>query len=162
SPVASDRPGDDPLTPMRLLRRPTLSSALVAAVVTVGAGVGFMYVLTLYLQEVLGLSAFEAGLALTPLGITGVVSGVVTPRLADRFGVGHVLAAVLAVQALGILVTTSIGVDHGLAAVLIGTAIMGFGHFGATVMFTTLAATGVRAEDQGVTAGLVGSGQQIG
>lgn len=151
-----------PLIAAALLRRRVMASAAAAAVLTAGAGVGVLFVFTLYLQEVLGLSAFATGLALTPFGITGVVSGVVSPRLAGRFGLVPVLSTVLAVQALGILVAVPIGSETGLGVVLVGAAIMGFGHFGATVLFTTLAATGVQPQDQGVTAGMVASSQEIG
>jgi MFS family permease len=57
----SARRRTDPLIPPRLLQRPTVRAACLAAFLTVGAGVGAMFMLSLHLQEARGYSPFESG-----------------------------------------------------------------------------------------------------
>jgi sugar phosphate permease len=68
----------------------------------------------------------------------------------------------LVVQAAGVAVLIPIGAGHGLGLVLPGTAIVGMGHFGATVAFTALATSTVSEHQRGVALGLVSSSQQVG
>jgi MFS family permease len=151
-----------PLVPPRLLRRRTLACACLAALLTVGTGVGVMFILTLYLQDVLGYGPAASGLALSGLGAAGVAAGSLAPRVARRIGLPGALATALMVQAAGVAVLIPIGAEHGLGLVLPGSAIVGMGHFGATVMFTALATSTVGERQRGVALGLVSSSQQIG
>jgi MFS family permease len=50
-------------------------------------GIAWLYVLTLYLQEVLGHSALTAGLLFIPMTLASVVAAPVAGRLATRIGV---------------------------------------------------------------------------
>jgi predicted MFS family arabinose efflux permease len=159
---ALERRAPVPLLPPSLLRRPAIAGACVAALLTVGTGVGVMFVLTLYLQEVLDYGPATSGLALSLLGLAGVAAGSLAPGVARRIGLPRALVAALVVQAAGVVVLIPIGADHGLALVLAGTAVLGVGHFGATVTFTALATTAVCEHQRGVVLGLVASGQQIG
>ncbi len=151
-----------PLVPPRLLRRRTVAGACVAALLTVGTGVGVMFILALYLQEVLGYGPAASGLALSGLGAAGVVAGSLAPGVARRIGLPRALAAALVVQAAGVAVLIPIGAGHGLGLVLPGTAIVGMGHFGATVALTALATSTVSEHQRGVALGLVSSSQQVG
>jgi MFS family permease len=151
-----------PLVPGGLLRRRAVLGAVLAALVTVGTGVGVMFVLTLYLQDVLGHGPFATGLALSLLGIAGVSSGLVAPRVAERIGLVRTLAGALAIQAAGVASLTGIGAEGGTGPVLIGTAVLGLGHFAATVAFTSLATAGDADADHGSAMGLIASAQQIG
>jgi MFS family permease len=151
-----------PLVPPRLLRRGPVAGACIAALLTVGTGVGVMFILTLYLQDVLGYGPAASGLALSGLGAAGVAAGSLAPRVARRTGLPGALAAALLVQAAGVAVLIPIDARHGLGLVLPGTAIVGMGHFGATVAFTALATSTVCERQRGVALGLVSSSQQIG
>jgi MFS family permease len=151
-----------PLVPAVLLRTRTVASACTAALLTVGTGVGVMFVLTLYLQEVLGYGPISSGFALTLLGVAGVAAGWVAPRVAGHLGLPRALAVALVIQAAGVALLVPIGADGGLPFVLAGSAVIGMGHFAATVIFTALATSRVCERHQGVTMGLVSSAQQIG
>lgn len=157
-----DQLSSAPLITRQLLCRRTVAGAGIAAVLTVGTGVGVLVVLSLYLQEILGYGPLESGLALTVLGVAGVLAGAVSPRLANRFGLVNILVGALIVQALGVLLMVPIDTTDGLVLVLIGTTIMGFGHFAATVTFTALGTSGIAAADHGVTVSVINSAQQIG
>jgi predicted MFS family arabinose efflux permease len=157
-----ERRSASPLIPRRVLRARDVGVACIAAVLTVATGVGVMFVLSLHLQQALGYGPVAAGLALSPLGVAGVVAGSLAPAVARRVGLRSVLVAALVVQAAGTALLIGIGGGASLALVLTGTAVIGSAHFGATVAFTALAAGAVREDQRGVALGLVGSGQQLG
>ena len=157
-----ERRAASPLVPRGLPWRSGLASATAGAALTVGTGVGVMFVLSLYLQDVLGYGPVAAGLALTPLGVSGVIGGLLAPRIARRAGLVPALAGALVVQAAGVALLTRLGVDAPLPMIVTGTAAVGLGHFGATVMFTALATAGAPDEDHGIAMGVIGSAQQIG
>lgn len=133
-----------------------------AALLTVATSRGVMFVLTLYLQEILGLGAAETGLALALFGITGVMASAAVSRLAELVGRSATLIVTLLVQALGVLLMLPIEADNGVGWVVAGTAVLGSGHFGSVVLCTALGTAGIPARDQGVAAGLLNSAQQIG
>lgn len=160
--LRSKRRAASPLLPRELRWRNGLASAAAGAALTVGTGVGVVFILTLYLQELVGYGPVAAGLAMTPLGVAGVLGGLVAPRIARRTGLVPALAGALVVQAAGVALLTQIGADVALGVVLIGAAAVGLGHFGSTVLFTALATGGASDEDHGIVMGVVSSAQQIG
>ena len=87
------RRGDDALLPLSLFSHRTFSLANVGGAVASFAMIGIFFPLTLFLQQVLGLSAFHAALVNLP---GSLLSGVVAPfagRLADRVPGKRVVAA---------------------------------------------------------------------
>ncbi|MGW5667936.1 MFS transporter [Micromonospora sp. NPDC003776] len=99
------RRGRDPLLDVAVLRRPGVAAGLVACCVVMGCYAGFLFVLTLRLQDGLGFTALAAGLAFLPYASGFALCGLAVPRLPDRVrGVlpvagPLVLAAVVAVLA---------------------------------------------------------------
>ncbi len=144
------------------IRNRMLLGAVGAALLTVATSRGVMFVLTLYLQETLDLSAAETGFALALFGVTGLLASAIVSRLAEWLGIPATLIVTLLVQAIGVLLMLPIEAHHGLGWVIAGTAILGLGHFGSAVVYTALCAASVPACDQGVAAGLSNSAQQIG
>jgi DHA2 family multidrug resistance protein-like MFS transporter len=83
----------------------------------VGVG-GTMLLVTQYLQLVLGLSPLAAGLWMGPPALAMLMAGITAPLLARRIRPGHVIAAALALSALGYLMLSQLdGGPHGLALV---------------------------------------------
>src|SRR5262249_15236934 len=78
--------GAHPMVPLDLFRsRPVAVSVSVGFTFTL-AFYGLVFLLSLYLQELRGLSALATGLAFVPMtGLTAVVT-LVAPRAAARFG----------------------------------------------------------------------------
>lgn len=151
-----------PLVPRALRAHKHIRTACVAAFLTVATGVGAMFVLTIYLQDIRDLSPAAAGGVLCLLGVAGILSALALPAFATRFGAVRALSGSLVVQALGVALTIPLGTGGGFGWILIGSAMLGAGHFAATVAFTTLATEGVSADDQGIAMGMLGSSQQLG
>jgi len=75
-----------PLFDVRLLRRPPLAGATAAAVLAYTAVMGFLFLNTLYLQQVRGLSPILAGLTILPFPAALVLASPLAGRLAGRHG----------------------------------------------------------------------------
>jgi EmrB/QacA subfamily drug resistance transporter len=135
------------------------------AVGIVGVGMfGSFFFLTFYLQQTLGFSPLEAGVAFLPMVAAVMVSAttcstVLLPRTGPRplMTIGMLLAAA------GSLVLTQVGVHSGYAShvlpalILVGT---GLGLSMAPAMNT--ATLGVRSADAGVASAMVNTMQQVG
>lgn len=154
----------DPLVPLRLFGNRSLAVAMGVGFVYFAAGGAEYYLLTTYLQNVLGFSALEAGFAFLPLGIASVVGGgnVAAPIL-NRLGVRAALFAGLMVLAAGMaLIAIGMGADGSYAQVVPGIVVFGLGvGMGWTALFAA-AASGVQAAEQGVASAVATTAQQIG
>jgi DHA2 family multidrug resistance protein-like MFS transporter len=117
----------DPLIDLRLFRVPAFSASLA----TYGLGIflvfgGFLF-LPQYLQLVLGLTPLEAGLWTLPWALAFVVGSMVTPRLVGLVRPAPLMAAGLALAALGFLVFTQVDASTGFGAIAIGSVLFSLG-----------------------------------
>ena len=90
-----------PLAPVRILKRPTVKWGNYAGFVVFTMEPAMIFLMTLYLQKVLGFAPLATGLIFGLPGLASVVAGVIAGRFIGRFGSRNVLAVGLSVQALG-------------------------------------------------------------
>ncbi len=111
----------DPLIDLQLFRVPAFSASL--AVYTLGILVLFGSFLFIYqyLQLVLELSPLEAGVVTLPSFVAFVAGSMLAPAFVKRVRPAYVMAAGLAVAAVGLLGLTQVGVESGVG-VLIATS----------------------------------------
>lgn len=77
---------DEPLLQLRVLKRPTFAySAVIVTVINSALSVGSV-ILPIYLQNVLGLTAFETGILMTPGAVCTIFLSPISGMLFDRFG----------------------------------------------------------------------------
>ncbi|MFI0719985.1 MFS transporter [Streptomyces sp. NPDC021224] len=154
----------DPLIPLKLARGRNLATTMVVIALFQGTLGGGFYILTCYLQPVLGYSALRTGLTFLPLTLACMFSALkATPVLLARFGVRSTLAVSLAGTGAGIAVvvagTTSGG---GFWTLLPGSIVWGlFGGVAFVTLFAS-AGSGVAPHEQGVASGLASSAKEIG
>jgi MFS family permease len=160
--VQVERRVERPLVRLGILRSALLVRANVGAALLFGAATAFNVVNTLYLQDVLGWTPLQTGLAFMASSLT---TGVIGPRagaLASRVG-ADTLAVAGAVATLGAsLVFIRIGTTSDLALIVAARLLAGLGFALAYPSFNIQALTGVRDDEQGLASGLVGSSFQIG
>ncbi|MER6165309.1 MFS transporter [Streptomyces violaceorubidus] len=152
-----------PLVSLPMLRRRTVAWGNLGGLVTFSMMSTVVFVLTLYLQEILHLSAFETGLVFGVQGVLSVVAGSCAPRVIGRFGARRTLAGALAGQGLLGLPLLALGEGNGsvvLAAAAVSLASMC--HLGAIISYGLTVTSGVPDEEQGLATGLVTSTQQVG
>jgi EmrB/QacA subfamily drug resistance transporter len=116
-----------PMLDLRLFRNPSFSGASAAITLTFFALFGTIFLLTQFLQAVLGYSAFEAGLRTTPVALGLVLGGPLSARLSGRFGTRMVVAAGLTIVACGLALITQFGTESGYALVGASLLVLGFG-----------------------------------
>lgn len=151
-----------PLAPVRILKRPTVKWGNYAGLVIFTMEPAMIFLMTLYLQQDLGLSPLATGLVFGVPGLAAVAAGVIAGRLIGRFGGRTVLAVGLSVQGLATLPLVFLGADRVALAVLIPALFIGFfGHVAAIVAFTVTGTSGVPNEEQGLATGLTSMTQQV-
>lgn len=162
--VAIERRVAAPLLPLRVVGERNRGAAFLAVAVTgLGAFATFLF-LTYYLQQGLGFSPIEAGLAFLPMVVAVFASGpAAATKLLPRVGARAVVPTGMALSALGLVYLTGIGVESSYAAaVLPGILVMGVG-FGLTMAPSFATATqGVAPADAGVASAMVNTSQQVG
>ncbi|WP_031476931.1 MFS transporter [Streptomyces bicolor] len=152
-----------PLVSLPMLRRRTVAWGNLGGLVTFSMMSTVVFVLTLYLQETLRLSAWETGLVFGVQGVVSVIAGSLTPRVISRLGARRTLVVSLAGQGVftaGLLFLNAHTWSVWLATAAVSVASMF--HLGAIISYGLTVTSGVPDEEQGLATGLVTSTQQVG
>lgn len=151
-----------PLAPVRILRRPTVKWGNFAGLVIFTMEPSMIFLITLYLQNILDLSPLATGLIFGVPGLAAVAAGVVAGRFLGRYGNRRVLTTGLAVQALATIPLVLLGADRLALLMLIPALFIGFfGHVTAIVAYTVTGTSGLPDEEQGLATGLTTMTQQV-
>ncbi|MFD3869492.1 MFS transporter [Streptomyces sp. NPDC058623] len=151
-----------PLVSPAMMRRPTIRGGNLAAFTTVGMQTAVVFLMVLYLQEVLELSAIATGLALSVLGAACFFGGMLAPRIAARFGPRNALLGGLTLQAASAAGLVLSGGSRGsLAIVLAVLCVGGFGHLVTDVSAMITATSGLPNDEQGLATGLATMTRQV-
>ncbi|WP_316771661.1 MFS transporter [Streptomyces sasae] len=140
--------------PLSVLNRPTVKWSGLFGVITFGMCAGTTVLLSLYMQDVLGFTALQAGLSYLGEGAAATLGGVYVAKLLGRFGGVKVLSSGLLIQGVGTVAMFALPVHVNLAALLVTSSVMGLGHVFSVVSFITIMTSGVSEQDQGVVGGL--------
>jgi DHA2 family methylenomycin A resistance protein-like MFS transporter len=159
---AAEVRGAHPMVPLGLFRsRPVAVSVSAGFTFTVGF-YGLVFLLSLYLQQLRGLSPLVTGLAFVPMtGLTGVVT-LVAPRIAARFGPRVPMAAgqfLIAAGLLGLSAAVA-GAPIWLLAAL--TVLVGLGSALSVPTLTALLVSSVPAARAGTASGVLNTCRQLG
>ena len=160
--VAIERKVREPMFPLALFRRPDFTGAQVAAFAISASFFAIFLYVTLYLQQILGLSAIEAGLVYIPgTAIMFVVSGA-TATIGTRVHPGTLISVGLTLVAAGMGLMLLAGESSSWVMVLPGSivAMIGTGLFNPAVSAVALGS--VPAEQSGLAAGVNDTFRQAG
>lgn len=153
-----------PLMRVGIFRATNLAAANVAQLLLGAAWIPMFFFLNLYLQQVLGLGAFESGAALLPLTVTIMIGMLaVAPRLTARFGPKAMTVGGLFVLGAGLVWLSFVRVDGTFAAdVLPATLVTAAGMAMAFIPSLGTALGAAAPEEGGLAAGIVNTSYQIG
>jgi len=152
-----------PLVPVAILRRRSIGWGNVAGLLAFVTETSLVFLLTLYLQKVLGFSPLAAGLSFAVLGIGTVIGGMVGPRMIGRFGNRNAIVAGFTVQAVATASLVLLGPDSGwIILLLVATFVGGIANLTAIVGFMVTATSGLPDHEQGLATGLATMSQQVG
>lgn len=149
-----------PLVPPQLLRAPGVAPANGAVLLFAAGFYAFQFLLTLYLQEILGWTPIQTGLAFVLMSLEVVIAPLLTPRLLGRFGITPVtvLGLLAGVIASVWFLPAALGWGMGwIAPPLVLIALAFAFAYGPLAISST---SGV--EDQGAASGLFNAAVQFG
>ncbi len=153
----------DPLMPLRVFRLRTLTGANLIGLLMSAPISSTIFILTLYMQQVLNYSALQTGLAFLPHAIAAMIAAPVASQLATRFGTKTTLTGSMTLAAVGLLHLSRIPVQGNFVRDLLpGTVIIGFGIVMTLVSVMIAATAGISDSEQGMASGLLNTSQQIG
>jgi MFS family permease len=161
--IAVELRSRSPLVPLSIFKRRTLTGANVIGFLLGTSIFGMFYLLSLYMQQVLGYSAMKAGLAYLAVALTAVVAAGVSQALVTRLGVKPVLATGMGLLSLGLLYFTQVSVDGTYVSDLLpGFLLIGVGLGFSFVPVSIAALAGIQQHEAGLASGLINTSQQIG
>jgi EmrB/QacA subfamily drug resistance transporter len=152
----------DPLIELRFFRSAPFSGATVIAVSAFAAFVGFLFVNTLYLQDVRGYSALDAGLCTLPLAAAALVCSPLSARLLSSRGPRiplFIAGGCMAASGLALTTLTS-STPLGLLLAVYAVFGVGFGFVNPPITYT--AVSGMPNSQAGVAAAVASTSRQVG
>src|SRR5438270_824473 len=110
---------DEPMLDMRYFRNPSFSTGSGGMILVFLGMYGVMFMLTQYLQLVLGYSALGAAIRFLPMTPVMLLVAPRTPRLSERFGPHRVVAAGMTLTAMGFVLFANLQPTTGYAYILV-------------------------------------------
>jgi EmrB/QacA subfamily drug resistance transporter len=152
----------DPLIELRFFCSAPFSGATVIAISAFGAFSGFLFLNTLYLQDVRGLSALQAGLCTLPLAVMTLIFAPLSGRLVGSRGPRVPLLVAGAVMCAGGLMLVRLDADTSLVWVLASYVVFGLGFGLVNAPITNTAVSGMPRSQAGVAAAVASTSRQVG
>jgi EmrB/QacA subfamily drug resistance transporter len=152
----------EPLLELRFFTSAPFAGASAIAVCLTAALGGFLFMNTLYLQDVRGLSPLHAGLFLLPAATTMIVFAPLSGRMVGRYGARpSMLAGGVAVLA-SALMLTGLAPDTPVPLLLCAYALFGLGFALASPPIADTAVSGMPPAQAGVAAAVATTSRQLG
>jgi EmrB/QacA subfamily drug resistance transporter len=161
--VLNERRNRNPLLPLSIFRIKGLAAADATQLIGLAGFLAMFFFLTLYMQNVLGYSSIQTGLAYLPVTAgAGIAAGVVS-QLFARIGTRPVIVAGSLIAAAGVYYLSRVPVHGSYAGDLLpGLVVMSIGLGAVFVGVTTAANAGVPPDKAGLAAALVNASTQTG
>ena len=153
---------DEPLIDLRFFRSIPFSAAIATSVAAFGAFGGFLFLNTLYLQDVRGLSPVQAGLATAPMALMMVLASPVSGRIVGSRGPRLPLAVAGVAMVTGCALLTGLAPASPIAMLLAAYVIFGLGFGFVNAPITNAAVSGMPRAQAGVAAAIATTSRQLG
>jgi EmrB/QacA subfamily drug resistance transporter len=152
-----------PLLPLRLFRHRSLAAANVSMAIIGAVAFSEFFILSLYLQDVLGYSAVQSGVAFVGFAGTVVVVSNIAQVVVGRIGVRATLTIGLLISAASLALLTRLPVEGHYFWDLFPAFVLGGAGMGLSFVPVTIGGlSGVERADAGVASGLINTSRQIG
>ena len=161
--VVNEARSSNPLLPLSIFRVPGLAAANVTQLIGIAGIISMFFFLTLYMQNVLGYSQINTGLAYLPLCFgVGIAAGISSQLLA-KIGTRPVMVGGALLASGGVYWLSKVPVGGSYASdMLPGLMLASFGLGAVFVSVTTAANEGVPGDQAGLAAALLNASQQVG
>jgi EmrB/QacA subfamily drug resistance transporter len=153
---------EEPLLDLRFFRSTPFASSVAIAVAAFAAFGGFLFLNTLYLQDVRGLSPLHAGLATVPLALMTVVTAPISGRLVGRRGPRLPLGIAGVFLVAGCAMLTGIDAATPLEHLIAAYVVFGIGFGFVNTPITNAAVSGMPRAQAGVASAVATTSRQVG
>jgi EmrB/QacA subfamily drug resistance transporter len=161
--VVIERRATQPLLPFSIFRLRSLTGANIVGVLLGASIFSMFFLLSLYMQQVLGYSALKAGVAYLLVAGTIIVAAGVSQALVTKIGVRTVLAVGMVLLTAGLVWFSQVSVNGSYLVDLVpGFILAGIGLGFAFVPCQIAALVGVTHDEAGIASGLINTSQQVG
>jgi len=152
-----------PLVALGFFRRRTPAGANLIGLLLGTIVFGMFFLLSLYMQQVLGFSALKTGVGYLAVALTAVAASGVAQALVTRAGVKPILTVGMLLLGAGLVLFSQVSVDGSYVGDLLpGFILIGVGLGFAFVPVSIAALAGVTGAEAGLASGLINTSQQIG
>jgi EmrB/QacA subfamily drug resistance transporter len=152
----------EPMIDLRFFRSVPFAGANLSAVCAIAAMAGFLFLSTLYLQEVRGLTALQAGLTILPMPVVMALCAPLAGRLVARRGprIPLVIAGAALTISSAALSRLTGSTEH--AYLMVSYGLFGVGAGMVSSPITNGVMSGVPAAQAGMASGMNSSSRQLG
>ena len=160
--VAYEAHRTEPVLDPRFFRSAPFAGSVLTAISATAAIGGFLFLATLYLQDVRGMSALYAGLHMLPMAVVMALGSVLSSRILARRGARlPMLSAGVSLAAGGVLLSR-LTVSSPTGPIIIAFAIFGIGAGMVNAPITYAAVSGMPVSQAGVASGIASTSRQVG
>lgn len=151
-----------PLVDVRLLRRRAAAAANAIGFAAQFVITGLIVLLALYLQNVLGHTALQAGVMLLPLTLPVLAAAPIAGRLADRVPVRTIVGTGMTLLAVGTFAIGAAARSGSYWPMLPALAVVGAGFAAVLTSMTTAIMAAAPGEDRGMVSGVYTTARDMG
>jgi MFS family permease len=149
--------------PLRIFVNRNRSGAYVLSLAIGAVLSGMLFLLTLFLQNVLRFTPLQAGFAFLPTAAAIGIGAGITSRLVGRIGPRLPMTLGALLVAVGLFWLSGVTVHAGYASHVLGPlVVLAFGLGGVFVSTSVTAISGVTSDDSGLASALLNVGRQLG
>lgn len=152
----------DPLIDLRLFRIRRFNVSLATNVFAIFIAIGYFLFVAQYLQLVIGLSPFEAGLWSLPSAAGFVIGSTLAPRFIHRIRPGVVIAACMTLGAVGLALLSQVGIRGELVLVVVSSVLIALALAPVFNLTTELIVGSAPPERAGAVSGISETGAELG
>ena len=152
----------EPLIDLRFFRSIPFSSSIALSVAAFASFGGFLFLNTLYLQDVRGLSPLEAGITIVPVALMTVILSPISGRMVGRSGPRTPLVIAGVASFAACLMLVDIGPETPFAWLIAAYVVFGIGFGFVNAPITNAAVSGMPREQAGVAAAIATTSRQFG
>ncbi|ELP63593.1 MFS transporter [Streptomyces turgidiscabies] len=161
--VRVERRSAGPLIRLGVLRSGPQIRAQLGALTLFGSYVGFQFLVTIYMQSLLGWSALHTALAFLPAGAIVALSATKMGAIVDRFGTQRLIVAGFVLMITGYALFLRVSLDPDYATLILPSMVLIGGAFALVFPSLNIQATnGVDDHEQGMVSGLLNTSVQVG
>jgi EmrB/QacA subfamily drug resistance transporter len=160
--VAVERRVAEPMLPLGLFKRRAFTGVQIAAFAVSGSMFALFLYLTLYLQNYLGYTPFQAGLRYLPITLASFIAAPIAGALLSRVQARILMSAGLAIAGVGLLLMGGVGPNDEWTTLLAGFLVAGGGVGLLNPVIGDVALSVVPKERSGMAAGINDTFRQVG